>query len=162
MKTLVSIWLALMFVLCAAVGSVGQGAGTIELTGKVIQAGSLSLEDISKFPLIEQDVQFQTSKGEEKGHYKGALLWAILEAKGIKTAGHNEQLRRTFVVEGSDGYQIAFSVGEIDPDFGNLPITIAVERDGQPLVPGEGFRLIVPGDKRGARFVKDIVKIDVR
>ncbi|HTV69821.1 MAG TPA: hypothetical protein VMF90_14905 [Rhizobiaceae bacterium] len=162
MKTLAAVFLALMFVVFSAAGSVGQGARTIELTGTTIQAGPLSLEDIQKFPLIEQEVQFQTSKGEEKGRYKGALLWVILEAKGIKTTGHNEQLKRTFVVEGSDGYQIAFSIGEIDPDFGNLPITIAIERDGQPMVPGEGFRLIVPGDKRGARYVRDIVKIDVR
>lgn len=61
-----------------------------------------------------------------------------------------------------DGYRIAFSIGEIAPDFGNRAILIATERDGKPLAPDEGLRLVVPGDARGARSVKGVVSIEVK
>lgn len=162
MRILTTALLSFLLVVAGLTVSSGQGAGSIELTGEGIQAGTLTEADIRAFPHIDQDVSFQTSKGIENGHYKGALLWSVLEAHGIKGVGHNEHLGGTFVVEGSDGYRIAFSVGEIDPDFGAAPIIIAVEHDGRPLVPGEGFRLVVPGDKRGARYVKEVVKIEFR
>jgi hypothetical protein len=123
----------------------------------------LTFDELSKLPAVEQDVRFQTSKGEESGHYKGPLLWSVFEARGIADLpGHNEQLKHSFVVEGSDGYRIVFSVGEIDPDFGNAPIQLATERDGKPIAATEGYRLVVPGDKRGARYVRDVVKIEIQ
>lgn len=70
--------------------------------------------------------------------------------------------RRTFLVTGRDGYAIAFSVGEISPDFGNTLIMVALSVDGKPLRADEGLRLMVPGDKRGARSVRDVVKIELR
>jgi hypothetical protein len=62
-------------------------------------------------------------------------------------------------VTGRDGYQIAFSVGEIHPEFGNTPMMIATEVDGKPFA--DGLRIIVPGDKRGARNVRQVVKIEL-
>jgi DMSO/TMAO reductase YedYZ molybdopterin-dependent catalytic subunit len=135
----------------------------IELAGTVIKAGPLTLDDLSRLPPVEADVQFKTSKGEESGHFKGVILWSVFEARGIADLpGHNAALRHAFLVEGRDGYVIAFSMGEIAPDFGNAPIMIATELDGKPLLPGEGFRLIAPGDVRGARNVKDVVRIEVK
>lgn len=140
-----------------------QEAHGIEITGNAVATGAMTPDELSRLPTIEQDVRYQTSKGEESGHYKGPLLWSILEARGIADLpGHNGQLKNSFVVEGRDGYRIVFSVGEIDPNFGNAPIQLATDRDGKSLVPGEGYRLVVPGDKRGARYVRDVVKIEVR
>lgn len=135
----------------------------IEIAGNAVATGTITQEELSRLPVIEQDVRYQTSKGEEGGRYKGPLLWSILEGRGIADQpGHNAQLKHSFVVEGRDGYRIVFSVGEIDPDFGNAPIQLATERDGKPIMPGEGYRLVVPGDKRGARYVRDVVKIEVQ
>lgn len=140
-----------------------QEAQGIEITGNAVATGTMTPDELSRLPAIEQDVRYQTSKGEESGHYKGPLLWSILEARGMADLpDHNAQLKHSFVVEGRDGYRIVFSVGEIDPDFGNAPIQLATERDGKPVVPGEGYRLVVPGDKRGARYVRDVVKIEVQ
>lgn len=136
---------------------------TIEIVGSAVSTGTLTPDELSRLPVIEQDVRYQTSKGEESGRYKGPLLWSVLEARGIADLpGHNAQLKHGFVVEGRDGYRIVFSIGEIDPDFGNAPIQLATERDGKPIVATEGYRLVVPGDKRGARYVKDVVKIEVQ
>lgn len=142
-----------------------QSAGPhgIEIVGEMVATGTMTWGELSRLPVVEQEVRYQTSKGEESGRYKGPLLWSILEVRGMTDLpGHNAQLKHSFAVEGRDGYRIVFSVGEIDPDFGNAPIQIATERDGKPIVETEGYRLVVPGDKRGARYVRDVVKIEVR
>ncbi|WP_315927556.1 hypothetical protein [Mesorhizobium sp. SP-1A] len=140
-----------------------QAQPSVEISGRIVPSGKISPDKLSRLPSVDQEVRYQTSKGEEHGRYSGPLVWSILKAKGIANLpGHNEQLKHSFVVEGRDGYRIIFSVGEIDPNFGNAPIQLAIEHDGKPMTATEGYRLIVPGDKRGARFVRDVVKIDVQ
>jgi hypothetical protein len=59
------------------------------------------------------------------------------------------------VAGGSDGYQAVFALAEFDPGFTDQVILVADHRDGQPLNSREGpLRLIVPGDKRPARWVR--------
>ena len=55
---------------------------------------------------------------------------------------------------GSDGYQAEFASAEFEPGFTDQLILVADRRDGQPLNSREGpLRLIVPSDKRPARWV---------
>ncbi len=134
-----------------AVEIVGIGSAPIRLTPQALAA----------VPVAERDVTFDTSKGPATRHYKGVLLWDVLQANkaldGLKPA---EQLKKTFLVSAKDGYQIAFSIGEIHPDFGNLPLILVTAMDGKPLE--SGWRLVAPGDKRGARAVYEVVKIELR
>lgn len=154
---------AVMVLLAATSCTMAQETQGIEIAGSAVVTGRMTADELSRLPPVEGEVRYQTSKGEESGRYRGPLLWSILEARGIADLpGHNAQLDHSFVVEGRDGYRIVFSIGEIDPDFGNAPIQLATERDGKALVPGEGYRLVVPGDKRGARYVRDVVRIEVR
>lgn len=153
----------IIMLLAEASYGVAQEAHGIDITGNAVAAGTMTWDELSRLPSVEQEVRYQTSKGEESGRYTGPLLWSILEARGMADLpDHNARLKHSFVVEGRDGYRIVFSIGEIDPDFGNAPIQLATERDGEALVPGEGYRLVVAGDKRGARYVRDVVKIDVQ
>jgi hypothetical protein len=50
------------------------------------------------------------------------------------------------------------STGEIAPDLGGKPALVAYERDGKPL---DDFRIVMPGDKHGARNVRDVAAITV-
>ncbi|MDQ6434808.1 hypothetical protein RB623_12195 [Mesorhizobium sp. LHD-90] len=133
---------------------------TVELIGIGPAPVLINPENLSKLPAVEKDVSFQTSKGPSSGHYKGVLFWEVLKAnKAFDGIGHNEELARTFVVTGRDGYRIAFSVGEIHPDFGNTAMMVATEVDGKPFE--DGLRIIVPGDRRGARNVREVVTIEL-
>ena len=121
----------------------------------------LTPQSLAALPLVEQDVTFRTSKGVSTAHYKGPLLWDVVKAsKALDGLDHNKELAKTLMVTASDGYQIAFSIGEIAPEFGNAMILVALETDGQPLK--DGLRIVAQGDKRGARAVHDIVKIELR
>ncbi len=162
MKILVAA-LALVVALSSFATGEDKPPHVIEIAGAAVTTGTMSFDELASLPAVEQDVRYQTSKGEEHGRYTGPLLWSILQSRGIADLpGHNEQLKHSLVVEGRDGYRIVFSVGEIDPNFGNAPIQLAIGRDGEPIANTEGYRLVVPGDKRGARYVRDVVRIEVQ
>lgn len=143
--------------------AMAKDKASIALSGVGVMPGPLTEADLARFPMTEMEASFMTSKGMETGRYKGVLLWTVLEDRGLaKLAGdHHEDLQHTLLVTAADGYKIAFSIGEIAPDFGNRAILIATERDGKSLQ-DEGFRLVVPSDSRGARSVRSVVSIEVR
>jgi DMSO/TMAO reductase YedYZ molybdopterin-dependent catalytic subunit len=47
-------------------------------------------------------------------------------------------------------------MGEIDPAFEGKQVLLAYEGDGKAIP----LRLVVPGDKRGGRAVKDVVRVE--
>ena len=89
------------------------------------------------------------------------LLWALLaEAGGIDDSEKGAELRHTIKITGRDGYRVVISTGEIAPDFGGKRAMLAYERDGKDLGQA-GLRVVMPGDKRGGRFVRDVVRIEI-
>ena len=83
----------------------------------------------------------------------------------VDPAIKNDILRRYVVVTGSDCYEVIVSLAELLSDFGgDAQIFVAFETgDGNMLPTNEGMaRLIVPGDKKGGRYVSNIAKITVR
>jgi hypothetical protein len=62
-------------------------------------------------------------------------------------------------VTGADGYAAVIALAEIAPQFAGRPIQLADHMNGAPI-PAPGLRLIVPGDRRGGRSVRDVVRID--
>jgi len=52
---------------------------------------------------------------------------------------------------------------EIDPAFTDRVIILADRRDGGPLTDKEGpWQVVVPGEKRQARWVRQVVALTVR
>ena len=66
------------------------------------------------------------------------------------------------IATGSDGYSVVLSLAEVDPAFHNSQTIVADTRDGQPLGKNGPFQLIVPGDKRPARWVHNLVSITLQ
>jgi hypothetical protein len=55
-----------------------------------------------------------------------------------------------------------FALPEFDPDFTDRVIVMAVRRDGKTIGSSEGpLRIVVPGEKRHARWVKQVTALDV-
>jgi hypothetical protein len=66
------------------------------------------------------------------------------------------------LAEAQDGYQVIFSIGELDPLPGESPILVADKANGKPLFGENGaFRLVAPKDKRGARSVRMLTTLEV-
>ena len=64
-------------------------------------------------------------------------------------------------VTGADGYAGTFAAGNSRPMFANHPIQLADHMNGAALL-NQSLRLVVPGDKRGGRSVRDVARIDSR
>jgi hypothetical protein len=96
--------------------------------------------------------------------FTGALLWDVLNSAGILTNSSikNDILRKVVAATGSDGYEVAFSLGELSPNFGNEPILVAYSDTAGQIAAGDGFaRIIVPGDIAGGRYVSNLSSLTV-
>jgi hypothetical protein len=65
-------------------------------------------------------------------------------------------------VEGADDYRVVIALPELDPGFTDRVILLADKVDGHPLDSKSGpFRVIVPGEKRMARWVRQAVSLKI-
>lgn len=135
----------------------------LTISGQVQTPQQITVQDLQKLPATSVGVSYATEHGQETGTYSGVLLWTILSnAVLVNAPSKGALLRHVVTVTGRDGYAVVLSAGELAPDFEGKSVILAIAKDGQPLAPDEGIRLIVPGDKHGGRAVRDVVKIDIQ
>ena len=65
------------------------------------------------------------------------------------------------MAEGADGYQVVYSLGEITPDVHDGTVLVADQLDGKSLGNNGLFQLVATGEKRPARWVRNLVAIRV-
>jgi molybdate transport system substrate-binding protein len=122
---------------------------------------AISPERIAELPPLTQRVGFVTGRGEQQSEWTGPLLWDVLVDSGaVDPAKPTDQVHLAVRVTGADGYVAVVALAEIAPQFAGRPIQIADHMNGSVL-PGRALRLIVPGDRRGGRSVRDVVRIDI-
>jgi DMSO/TMAO reductase YedYZ molybdopterin-dependent catalytic subunit len=97
--------------------------------------------------------------------YTGAAVQEILEQAGA-TMGkqlRGENLTKYLMVKCADGYEVLFSLAELDSSFTDRVVIIADESEGKPLPADKGpFRLIVPGEKKPARSSFQVIEMVIR
>lgn len=153
--------LAWVVVLCAwpEFTASAQPAG-LRMEAPGHQAESLTLAQLRALPATNMTVSFQGEHGQEQATYSGALLWTVLEHAGmIDPAPPRDHVRQVVTVTGVDGYKSVLALAEIDPSFEGKAVLLADVRNGTPIQ--DHPRLIVPGDRRGGRSVRDVVSIAV-
>ena len=132
----------------------------LKISGDILSPLTLSAEDIRAMP--RGSVQFQDQGVTKK--YEGVWLHDVLRKAGapMGNEAHGKALATYVVATARDGYQVVFSLGELDPAFRDNEILLADTIDGQPLSERQGpFRIVVPHDKRGARSVRMLNEIQV-
>lgn len=118
-------------------------------------------------PLTQSDSFQSGSPPTTQSHnYQGASLWGILNSAGIiTTSAKNDVLNRYVLATGSDGYKVVYSLGELNPSFGNEAVLVAyAENTGSGYAPltTDGFaRTTAPTDIKGGRYVSNLVNLDV-
>jgi DMSO/TMAO reductase YedYZ molybdopterin-dependent catalytic subunit len=136
-------------------------AAVLAVQGDIPSPLSLTADDLAKMP--HETASVPASDGT-KIVYEGVTLLAVLQKAG---APFGKQLRgkvlSTYVLaKAMDGYQVMFTLGELDPDFGNETVLLADKRDGKPLPDKQGpFRLVCPNDHEGARSVRMLQSLEV-
>jgi DMSO/TMAO reductase YedYZ molybdopterin-dependent catalytic subunit len=122
--------------------------------GDVATPLTLKAEDLAKMPREKVSVDDQDGT---KVEYEGVPLREILKRAGAPLGNQlrGKSLASYVLAKARDGYQVVFTLGELDAAFGNEQVLVADKRDGKPLFGYQGpYRLVCPNDKAGARSVR--------
>ena len=133
---------------------------SVQVTGSVKQALTLTADDLAKMPRAS----VRTTNNGMETVYEGVWLHEVLKKAGIPQGGElrGKALSSYVIAEAQDGYQVVFSLGELDPAFIDNEILLADTANGKPFFGAQGrFRLVVPKDKPGARSVRMLTKLEV-
>lgn len=151
--------LAIVSAIC--VGLVWAQAPEIAVSGELATPLKLTAGDLAKMP--QETATIPDPRGN-KVVYEGVSLREILKRAGapMGKALRGKVLTTYVLAKAHDGYEVMFTLGEIDSDFGNESVLVADKRDGMPLTGNQGpFRLVCPNDKEGARSVRMLESIEV-
>ncbi len=121
---------------------------------------TLSQSDLSKMPRK----MVKTAEHGTEATYEGVLLHDVLARPGVPFGKdlRGKAMSSYVLATGRDGYAVVYSLTEFDPNFQDSDIIVADTRDGKPLDTEEGpLRMVVPHDKRPARSVRMLERIDV-
>lgn len=123
----------------------------------------LKVADLKAMPRTTVTVHNEHSKADEA--YSGVRL-ADLLGKMEAPLGHDLRgaaLSGYVVATGSDGYVAVIALAEADPTFHSGEVIVADTLNGAPLDAKSGpFKLVVTEDKRPARWVRNLVSIELK
>jgi len=149
----------------AAIDFPGGPSQSFVIGGAVQTETTLTLADLQTLPTQTMMAETRTQMGSQgTATYRGVLLKDVLDVAKLQLNPNtkNDALSRAITAYGSDGYRATIAYGEVDPNFGDQPILVAFEMNGQPLADRDGmFELVVPGDKLAGRWVKNLVALTV-
>ncbi len=93
--------------------------------------------------------------------FSGVPLTDLLTPMGVPAKPRGKDFRLYIVAEGSDDYQVVYSLGEITPDVHDGTVLVADQLDGKSLGDNGQFQLVATGEKRPAPWVRNLVAIRV-
>ncbi len=132
------------------------------LTIQVAQKPALVMTEEDLMKMAQHTAKVKEHEAETT--YTGVSLHEVLVRAGAPTGNqlHGRVLASYVLASAKDGYQAVFTLTEMDPGFTDDDILIADRANGIPLPETQGpFRLIVPHDKKPARSVRMLEKIEL-
>ncbi|MBK1881370.1 molybdopterin-dependent oxidoreductase [Luteolibacter pohnpeiensis] len=128
----------------------------------ILQGKSKITVDAEAWSKLPHEDLTATGHDKKEHRYSGVAMAKLLEKIG---APAGDQLRgkamtEAVLITAADGYQIVFSLAELDASYRSNPVILADAADGKPLEGNEGkLMLIVPGDAKHARWIRQVERI---
>ena len=93
--------------------------------------------------------------------YTGVAVSDLLRVAGLPFSKETQQtlLRSYLRAQGTDFYFVLFSAPEVEPDLNTSSVLVATGVDGHDLGADGAFKLVGSGDKRPARWVRNLVSL---
>jgi hypothetical protein len=134
-------------------------AGPLQITfaGK---SATWTAATLAALPHATVTVDNEHTKADET--YSGVPLIALLTPLGVTDKPRGKDLRLYIVAAGSDGYEVVYSIGEVTPDVHDATVLVADTENGAPINADGPLKLVATGEKRPARWVRNLVSITVR
>ncbi|MER5469359.1 molybdopterin-dependent oxidoreductase [Streptomyces sp. NPDC002935] len=138
----------------------------LALTGDLARPARLTVPDLFAWPRRRVEVSFEcATSGVQRHGFEGPLLHDVLRdaEPRFDPRRRKDRLRFLIAVTGADGHHALLTWAEIDPDFADAPVLLAVAVDGTPL-DRAGPQLVLPQDRCGARHISGInaIRVDGR
>jgi hypothetical protein len=127
----------------------------VVLDGKPV---TVELAGLERRTVVTQDRGLRTE-------FEGVAVRDVLGKAGAAfgDAIRGAALARVVIASARDGYRVVYAIAELDAGFTDQVILLADRRDGKPLLPDTGpLQIIVPNDKRAARWIRQVNKIELR
>jgi hypothetical protein len=118
-----------------------------------------TLDKLASMPHVTLTVHNAHTNADET--YSGVPLMALLTPLGVNDKPRGKDLRLYVVAEGSDMYEVVYSIGEVTPDVSNATVIVADAENGKPLEADGPFKLVASNEKRPARWVRNLVAVKV-
>jgi hypothetical protein len=133
-------------------------AGTLTITfgGKSAQWTAATLAALPHTTLTVYNAHAKANQT-----YTGVPLIELLTPLGVPAKPHGNDLRLYLVAEGADGYKVVYSVAEANPDLHEGTVIVADSMDGKVLADSGPLQLVATGEKRPARWVRNLVSVRV-
>jgi DMSO/TMAO reductase YedYZ molybdopterin-dependent catalytic subunit len=158
-------FLMILFCSTIAFGQTGTSVPAkptlLTIAGEVAKPLKLTAEDLAKLPRHS----LRAKAHDQEGMFEGVELGEVLKLAGVKfgEAMRGKDLALFLVVGAADGYHAVFALPELDHAFTDRIIILADRRDGKQLSEKDGpLQLVVPDEKRPARWVRQVVSLTIR
>lgn len=138
------------------------GPAEIKVGGAVTTPLVLTAADLKGMP--RTTVRVENEHAQKAEVYEGVLVRDILKKAGATMGAklRGPAMATYVLAEAADDYRVVFSLTEFDSEFQNSEILLADTVDGAAIPPDQGpFRLVVPHDKRPARWIKMLKSLTV-
>ncbi len=121
----------------------------------------LSARDLSAMP--QSHVLVHNAHTNRDETYTGVALYDLLSASGFPLTKETQSmyLRSYLRAQGTDFYFVIYSASEVAPDLNNSSVLVATQMDRHDLGREGLFKLISTGDKRPARWVRNLVSLSL-
>lgn len=96
--------------------------------------------------------------------YSGVSIADLLTKAGVLLGDSAKRKTVTsyIIVTAADNYKAIYAMTEIDPLFASRTIILASREDKKPLKGEDSpFQMVVPGEKKHARWVRQVTGIEV-
>lgn len=155
-------WMAVCALVPLAVWAQQAAQPLLEITGDAPRPHTFQEQEWKGLKHIS--ITATNEHDKKTATYSGVLLRDLLKDAGVPSGEtlRGKALSTVIVIIARDGYQVTFSIAELDEGIGNTQVLVADSEDGKPLTQTAGpLRLIVPTDKHPTRWVRMVKTIKV-
>ena len=135
--------------------------GSLAITGAIPARVTFQLADLAAMP--RQTITLTEPDGS-KDEYEGVPVIELLKKAGAP-AGRSlrgKALTTYVLAKAHDGYQVVYSLAELDPDLTQGKFIVADKRNGKPLFDYQGpLRIVAGTDKEAARSLRMLEELEV-
>ena len=93
--------------------------------------------------------------------YSGVQLIDLLTPLGVQAQPRGKDFKLYVVAVGSDDYEVVYGIGEVTPDVHDATVIVADTENGKPLADDGPLKMVATGEKRPARWVRNLIAIRV-